>query len=340
MLHGCKQNPDDFAAGTRMNERAREEGFFVLYPSQSSLANPARCWNWYSPDNLKPGQGEAGLIAALINEVVAHFPVDPERIYVAGLSAGGGMAADLVRAYPKLFAGVGIHSGVPAGVAHDLFSAMAVMRGRTPRHTRFRPPTPDAMDAAYPTGPGPGVPTIVFHGDEDKVSYPVNGERIIAGALASFSEAPRGVSGLVIPGGPGRDPAVGKGRDKGNDKGTDKGEDKGKPGTDGIGPGHASDHPAPVEVDEGRTAQGRTWTRTVYADDAGRLFAEHWALHGFGHAWSGGSPQGSYTDADGPDATREMLRFFHEASRRRAAASAAGPQARRTRLRWRAVPPA
>ena len=324
MLHGCKQNPDDFAAGTRMNERAREDGFFVLYPSQSSLANPARCWNWYSPDNLKTGQGEAGLIAALIDEVVAHYPIDPERIYVAGLSAGGGMAADLVRTYPEVFAGVAIHSGVPAGVAHDLFSAMALMRGRSPSHPRSRPPTPDAMDAAYPTGPGPGVPTIVFHGDEDKVSYPVNGERIIAHALASFSEMPREVSGLVIPGGPVRGPA----------------SDKGKADTDGIGSADVAGNPALVEIDEGKTAQGRTWTRTVYADDAGRLFAEHWALHGFGHAWSGGSPQGSYTDEDGPDATREMLRFFHEASRRRATRSAADPQLRRARPRWRAVPPA
>lgn len=281
MLHGCKQDPEDFAAGTRMNERARDEGFFVLYPAQSALANPARCWNWYSPKNLQVGRGEAGLIMALVDAVLDRHLIDPRRVYVAGLSAGGAMAAQLVRTYPDRFAAVGIHSGVPAGVARDLISALAVMRGRHPRRKRPRPSTPDAIDAGIELGDScPGVATIVFHGDEDKVSSLVNADRIIAdtldhfaidAALAAVSASP------VVAAAPGL-PAA--------------------------------------SIEEGQTPGGCRWTRSTY-DDGNCLLAEQWTLHGFGHAWSGGSPAGSYTDGNGPDATREMLRFFHAVTSRR-----------------------
>ncbi len=295
MLHGCKQNPEDFAAGTRTNEWAREEGFFVLYPAQSALANPARCWNWYSPDNLQPGRGEAGLIMALVDELLSTYPLDPERVFVAGLSAGGAMAAHLVRTYPNRFAGAGIHSGVPAGVAHDVISALAAMRGRYARRPPPRPPTPDAIDAdSARTNTWPGVPTIVFHGDEDKVASPTNADRIIADTLSSFANDAElaAVTTASHPDAP-----------------------SDRSGTDASLT--ASGNLPPARVDEGQLPGGCSWTRTRQEDGSGRPLAEHWALHGFGHAWSGGSPEGSYTDEKGPDATREMLRFFRAASSRR-----------------------
>ncbi len=166
MLHGCKQDPDDFARGTGMNALAREHGFLVLYPAQQQRANAQRCWNWFKHNHQARDRGEPAILAGMTRDVIARHNVDPDRVYVAGLSAGGAMAAILGDAYPDLFAAVGVHSGLPTGSATDVQSAFAAMNGsgrrerRTPRH-------------------GETPPTIVFHGDADTTVHAVNGERVI-----------------------------------------------------------------------------------------------------------------------------------------------------------------
>jgi poly(hydroxyalkanoate) depolymerase family esterase len=168
MLHGCTQDPDDFAAGTRMNERAQSEGFLVLYPAQAQGANPQRCWNWFKPNHPGRGRGEPELLAGMVREVMARHPVDPDRVYVAGLSAGGAMAAILAAAYPELFAAAGVHSGLPPGAAHDVKSAFSAMKkGAPPQHRAYR------------------VPTIVFHGDADATVHPSNGRQLADAAAAA-----------------------------------------------------------------------------------------------------------------------------------------------------------
>lgn len=243
MLHGCTQDPDDFALGTRMNEAARKQGCFVLYPAQSQQANPQRCWNWFKHNHQQRGRGEPALLAAMTREVIARHAIDPARVYVAGLSAGGAMAAILGETYPDLYAAVGVHSGLAAGAARDLPSALAAMRSgaaaATSRH---------------------GPPTIVFHGDADKTVHPANGEHVITGRVAAS-----------------------------------EGE---------------------AEVDRQRATGGRGYTRRVHRSREGGVVAEHWVVHGSGHAWSGGSSQGSFTDPGGPDATGHMLSFFLQHARR------------------------
>ena len=262
MLHGCTQNPDDFAAGTRANALARAQGFVVLYPAQAGSANTSGCWNWFKHNHQRRGAGEPALIAGMVQAVVAQHRIDPARVFVAGLSAGGAMAAILGDAYPEVFAAVGVHSGLPTGAATDVMGAFSAMRSGSAG--------PDGsgtgmllrgMRAGARPAPGPNrtPPTIVFHGDADATVNVVNGEQVVNACIAAAA-----VNASV---------------------------------------------PAPVE--ERMSTNGRATTRRTWHDAGGRVLAEHWLLAGAGHAWSGGNAIGTYTDERGPDATREMLRFFN-----------------------------
>ena len=256
MLHGCTQTPEAFAVGTRMNALADELGFLVAYPEQPASANPNRCWNWFSRADQARGAGEPALIAGIARAVLRARATDPARVYVAGLSAGGAAAMLAAAAYPDVFAAVGVHSGLPVGAAYSPAQAMLAMRR-------------GSIGAEH----GVAMPTIVFHGDADRVVHPRNG-RVVA--MRSAAATP-GLAASQI---------------------------------------------------KGRSASGRAFTRTLYSAADGRPVCEHWSVEGAGHAWAGGDAAAGYADPAGPDASREMLRFFLDhrisrAGRARAAATAA-----------------
>jgi poly(hydroxyalkanoate) depolymerase family esterase len=240
MLHGCTQSPDDFAAGTRMNFIAEEQNCLVVYPAQPSGANPSKCWNWFRAAVQRRDEGEPSLIAGITRRVMQEYSVDPKRVFVAGLSAGGAAAAVMGATYSDLYAAVGIHSGLAYGAATDMPSAFAAMRqgGKSGRQT---------------VAGGQMIPTIIFHGDRDTTVHPDNGAHVVEHAIRAT-----------------------KTRKK---------------------------------VHRGQIPGGHGYTRTTHTDGE-REILEHWNVHGAGHAWSGGSSAGSYTDGEGPDATKEMLRFF------------------------------
>ena len=249
MLHGCTQSPDDFAAGTRMNLIAEEQTCLVVYPAQSSEANAAKCWNWFRPSDQRRGQGEPSLIAGITRQVMRDYSVDPQRIYIGGLSAGAAAAALMGATYPDLYAAIGVHSGLACGAANDLPSAFTAMRqGDLPASSGSGDVSTDLAHAS-------AVPTIVFHGDRDNTVHPRNGDHVIAQKRTTNLQK---------------------------------------------------------KIHRGRVPGGHAYTRTIHTDARGRAILEHWEIHGAGHAWSGGSPAGSYTDPRGPDAAREMLRFFLE----------------------------
>ncbi|HEX4233308.1 MAG TPA: PHB depolymerase family esterase, partial [Caldimonas sp.] len=195
MLHGCTQDPDDFAAGTQMNALAQEQGFMVLYPEQAPRSNAHKCWNWFSPRDQGRGAGEPALLAGMTRHVLQTHGIDHDRVYVAGLSAGGAMAAILAREYPDLFAAAGVHSGVAPGSAQDVASAFAIMKsGPGTTHElltalmTLRPAAGNGVAAAAAT-PASGAPLIVFHGDADKTVVAANGDAVVAAALGDAGTA-------------------------------------------------------------------------------------------------------------------------------------------------------
>jgi len=244
MLHGCTQNPDDFAAGTQMNEVAEERHCFVAYPEQNQAANPSKCWNWFNAIDQQRGQGEPSIIAGIAQQIIDEYPVIESQVFVAGLSAGGAMAVIVGTLYPDVFAAVGVHSGLPFASARDLPSALNAMK----------------LGARLPQAGNGTLPIIVFHGDRDTTVHPSNGDAVIAQGLHA----------------------------------------------------HADDVSALVE--SGAVPNGHRYTQTTHVKQDGTPVGEHWVVHGAGHAWSGGSASGSYTDQRGPDASREMMRFFKTVS--------------------------
>ena len=250
MLHGCTQNPQDFATGTRMNAAAAPANALVLYPAQPPSANHNGCWNWFVPEHQQRDQGEPDLLVAMLQYVKERHPVDAKRVYAAGLSAGGAMAALLGREYPDIFAAIGVHSGLQAGAAHNMLAALSAMK----TGAKLDPHVPHRASADRPPA------LIVFHGDADGTVNAKNGEQLVQATLNTL---------------------------------------------------HGGPAAAHRQTQQGQSPEGQPFTQTVYSAD-NTVVAEHWLLHGAGHAWSGGHPSGSHTDARGVDATGEMLRFFLE----------------------------
>ncbi|MES2177534.1 MAG: PHB depolymerase family esterase [Gemmatimonadota bacterium] len=227
MLHGCGQNADDFARGTRMNQAADAHGFVVLYPEQPAVANPQKCWNWFLSEQASRDRGEAAQLASLIDSVARAEAVDPQRIALVGMSAGAAMAANLAVAYPERTAALAMHSGIAALGAVDVAGAMRAMSKGDGDGDAL-----GAMALAAMGARARAIPVLVMHGADDQV-VSRNNVRVVV----------------------------------------------------------------------------RQWT-VVNARFGGIAPVEERIFPGVGHAWSGGSPNGSFTAPIAPDATQLIISFL------------------------------
>ena len=250
LLHGCTQDADDLARGTRMDEIAERDGFTVLYPEQPAGANALKCWNWFDAGHQRRDAGEAGLLADLVARVAAEQKVDPARIHVAGISAGGAMALILAASYPERFASVASASGMPVGAVTGAAQAWQVMKAGASAEQSSPQVVRERMGAhARP------VPLLVLHGGADATVVPANGRRAAEQWAAAIGATPR----------------------------------------------------EPRSVQPAGAARG--WQHVGWRGTGGDDVVEYVEIAGLGHAWSGGSTTGTYTDATGPAAS-EMLATF------------------------------
>jgi poly(hydroxyalkanoate) depolymerase family esterase len=274
MLHGCKQDPDDFATGTKMNHLAEQENFIVIYPEMNRLFNPFNlaqfnldgCWNWFLDYNQHRQGGQPEIIKGIIDDVKKNYSIDSNKVYATGLSAGAAMASILGVTYPDVFSGIGICSGLP-------YDAVDVCIPADPTAKSARDVMIQGTSDPYECGNKAydemgnfkrKMPVIVFHGICDTTVHPINGQQvIIQWAQTNF----------LVEGG--------------------KGKVDVKPVFQKTG-----------------ISNGRSYTQHVYNDKDRFSLMELWMIDRMGHQWSGGSPNGSYTDPLGPDASSIIWRFF------------------------------
>lgn len=251
VLHGCTQNPDDIAKGTRFNELAEQKGILVAYPEQPQKYNGLKCWNWFDASHQLRGKGEPALIASIAERVIHDYSVDARRVYIAGISAGGAMALNVAYAYPEIFAAAGIHSGIAYGSATSIAMALNAM------HSGASDPSKLADAVTTGLGSARHFPAIVFQGKADKSVNFVNGEQIVSQLSALYQ-------------------------------------------------------PTPLTRLSEKTSELNGYHAVTRIYGNGRPLVEEWIIEELGHAWSGGSKDGTYTDEHGPDASKEMIRFFLE----------------------------
>ncbi|MEW4266998.1 PHB depolymerase family esterase [Priestia megaterium] len=262
MLHGCTQDPDQFAAGTQMNALAETEKFFVLYPEQSSSANSNKCWNWFDTAHQSRGSGEPALIAGMVNQIKSSYSIDADQVFVGGLSAGAAMSVIMGATYPDIFAAISVGAGLEYKAATSVTGAYTAMSSGGPNPIQQGDLAYSAMGEHKRV-----VPVILFHGTADYTVAPINAHQI----LSQWAQT--------------------------NDRASD--------GLDNNNIDDTADQTLP-----GTVSGGRSYTQYIYKDTAGKTVMEKYMIEGMGHAWSGGSTSGSYTDPKGPNATKLSWNFF------------------------------
>jgi poly(hydroxyalkanoate) depolymerase family esterase len=294
ILHGCAQpffsHPWAIAFDTHMNQLAEAHQFLVVYPHHFAPPdiNPISCWDFFLPENQHRGGGESASLAGIIQDMLSHtsrWTIDQERIYVAGISSGGGATANLGATYPDLFAAIAVHSGAEYGYplpfvgeqaqARDAMAPLGEAEAFSGEVDRIAaiPPGPDPIEQGEKAFHAMGsfaraVPTIVFHGTADHVSDPINGDQVTQQWITTNHLASPGDFTAAF-----------------------------------EHPSSTTEHPAGPDGE-------RPYTVDTWQDAHGRDVVTYYKVAGMRHAWSGGTPGSIFTDPLGPDASEAMYEFF------------------------------
>ncbi len=273
LLHGCTHDAENMAEISGMNQVAEANQFLVVYPEQSRLANLMKCWRWFHPKHQARDAGEPSILAAVVDQVRSTHNVDPDRIYVAGVSAGGAMASILAATYPDIFAAVAVFAGAEFKAATSLSEGLAAMKHGGPDPSKQGQLAFEAMRAGLACKHRRRMPVIVFHGTADTRVNPINAEQAIAQWIKTNEclAAEQAESGSAL---------------------TEK-------VIDGRVPNQLSN--------------GYAYKKHVYIEADGSLLMETWLVQGLGHAWSGSPNPSRYGDPKGPNASAEIWRFFCDA---------------------------
>ena len=258
MLHGCTQDANDSARGTRLNQRAEGEGFIVVYPEQPAAANPLKCWNWFDEKHQARDAGEPAIVAGIVKQIMSDKKIDSRRVFLAGISAGAAMANIVAIHYPELFAALALHSGIEYRATTSVLNARKVMNEGGPDPAEQGKAAYAAMGKSARV-----IPVLIMQGALDKSVPPLHTEQLRTQWLT----------------------------------------------THGLIGAKAGD----TESSKAESTAGYHYTRTTARSADKRVLVETIVVDELGHAWSGGSSEGTFTDPRGPDATDEMLRFFKAA---------------------------
>jgi poly(hydroxyalkanoate) depolymerase family esterase len=264
MLHGCTQNPSDFAAGTQMDALADQKQFIVVYPQQTSTYNASDCWNWFEPADQARGSGEPAIIAGITRTVegsTAAWTINTHRVYVAGLSAGAAMSVIMGATYPDIFAAIGVHSGLEYKAATTLQAAFLAQLHGGPNPMQQGQAAYNAMGSYARV-----VPTIVFQGTSDTTVNPVNGDQVIQQWMQTDHLASNNL--------------------------------------------YNASFSSPASTTNGQVPGGHAYTVYTWNNHNSQEIQEYWKVFNMGHAWSGGSSSGSFTDPQGPNASLAIYNFF------------------------------
>lgn len=176
VLHGCLQTARDYDEGSGWSMLARKHGFAHVYAEQSQASNPNRCFNWFQPHDTRRGSGEALSIRPMVTRMRRTHSIDPARIFITGLSAGGAMASVMLATYPEVFAGGGIIAGLPYGAASGMRQVMSAMKRPQPRSAQQWGDL--VRSASSYTGLRPTV--SIWHGTEDRTVAASNAAALLS----------------------------------------------------------------------------------------------------------------------------------------------------------------
>jgi poly(hydroxyalkanoate) depolymerase family esterase len=174
-VHGCTQTADAYDGGTGWSSLADRAGFALLLPEQRRANNPNVCFNWFQPEDVTRGHGEVESIRQMIAHMTAAHDIDPNRVFITGLSAGGAMTASMLATYPELFAAGAVIAGLPHGCAASVPEAMDTMHHGHPTQAAT---LGELVRGASPhRGPWPAVQ--IWHGTADRTVSAVNALELV-----------------------------------------------------------------------------------------------------------------------------------------------------------------